>query len=195
MDEFQEKRKIVQAVPVSHPASESEYRSVVHERRGYSGVAVAALVIAAIAAAIVVTMVIMNNQQRDRDDELARERAQAANVEPQQQPSQQPPIVVMPPSSSAPAQVPVPTPVPSPPQAAPAPAARSSAEIEADVASRLLGDSELRSHPIDVKVSGGIATLSGTVPSEALKSRAERIARRIKGVESVINNIDVQNQP
>jgi osmotically-inducible protein OsmY len=43
-----------------------------------------------------------------------------------------------------------------------------------------------------VKVSGGVATLSGDVPTEQLKARAERLASRVKGVTSVTNNIVVK---
>ncbi len=193
MDEFQEKRKIVQAVPVTRPASEAEYRSVVHERRGISGASVAALVFAAVAAAVVITMVVMNNQQRARDDELAQERAQATGqtpAQPSQQQQQPPAVVVVPPSQAKP----MPGATPTAPQSAPAPAARSSAEIEVDIASRLQDDPELRYHPIDVKFVDGIVTLSEDVPTEALKLRAERTARRVKGVTGVINTITVRGQ-
>jgi osmotically-inducible protein OsmY len=81
------------------------------------------------------------------------------------------------------------TPVTPPPATETAP---SSAQVEIDVTSTLLGDSELRSFPIDVKVAGRTAMLSGRVSSDDLKIRAEKLARTVKGVGKVINNITVE---
>jgi osmotically-inducible protein OsmY len=60
------------------------------------------------------------------------------------------------------------------------------------VTSKLLDDQDLRTHPIDVKVTGGTAVLSGEVPSDELKEQAEKIARTVKGIRGVINNIVVK---
>lgn len=193
MNEYSERRTVVEDdVPIkrARPVVETKYDSVVREERGMSGGAVAALVLAAIAAAVVITMLILNNQQKNTEDELAQERARAAAAQQatSQQPSlpaQVPPVVVMP-SSPMPA---VTTPVTPPPTTETAP---SSAQVEIDVTSTLLGDSELRTFPIDVKVAGRTALLSGHVPSEDLKSRAENLARTVKGVGKVINNITVE---
>jgi type II secretory pathway pseudopilin PulG len=196
MNEYSEKRTVVEDdVPIkrARPVVETQYDSVVREERGMSGGAVAALVLAAIAAAVVITMLILNNQQKNTDDELAQERARAAAAQqattqqPAQpaQPAQVPPVVVMP-SSPMPA---VTTPVTPPPATETAP---SSAQVEIDVTSTLLGDSELRTFPIDVKVAGRTAVLSGHVPSEDLKVRAAQLARTVKGVGKVINNITVE---
>src|ERR1041384_3780442 len=190
MSDYSERKTVVEEVPIkrARPVVETQYDSVVHEERGMSGGAVAALVIAAIAAAVVITLLIMNNQQKATEDELAQERARSAAAQQatSQQPVQQPQVVVVPsttPSSPAP-----------PPSATPAPVetAPSSAQIEIDVTSKLLDDGDLRTHPVDVKVTGHTALLSGQVPSEELKSRAAQIARSVRGVGRVINNITVQ---
>jgi len=193
MDEYVEKRKIVQAVPVGSPrvVETERHNAVVHEQRGMSGGAVAALILAAVAVAILITMLIINNQQSDRDAELAQERAAAAQQAPVQQP-QQAPVVVMPQSQPTTVPVPVPVPVPSAPATSAPSSAPSSTQIEIDVTSKMLDDPELRTHPIDVKVSGGVATLSGDVPTDQLKARAERLASRVKGVTSVTNNLVVK---
>ncbi|MEK6322278.1 MAG: BON domain-containing protein [Acidobacteriota bacterium] len=194
MSEYRETRTEVEDVPIkrARPVVETQYDSVVHEERGMSGGAVAAIVLAAIAAAVVITMLILNNQQRNTEEELAQERARTAAAQqvPAQQPSQQQPVIVMQPSQ--PSTVPVPVPVPSQPAPAATPTTPSSTELEVDVNSKLLDDQDLRSSSIDVKVSGGTATLSGRVPSEELKTRAERIAKTVKGIRSVINNIVVK---
>lgn len=159
-----------------------------------SGVAVAALVVAAITAAVVITMLIINSQQRNSDEELAQERARtAAALQTPAQPAGQQPVIVNVPSSQ-PAVVPVPYPVPGPSQPPPTDAriGPSSASIEIDVTSRLQNDEQLRSFAIDVKVTDGAAILSGHVPDEDLKKRAERIARGVKGVQSVLNDIAIR---
>ncbi|MEK6300553.1 MAG: BON domain-containing protein [Acidobacteriota bacterium] len=195
MSEYREKRTVVEEVPVgSRPVVETRYDSVVNERRGMSGGTVAALVVAAITAAIVITMLILNSQQRTSDEQLAQERADNALAQqtPGQPAQQQPVIVNIPPSQ--PATVAVPYPVPGPTQAAPidAKVAPSSASAELDVTSRLKNDEALGSQTIDVRVSNGTATLSGDVPTENLKRRAEMIARTVSGVQSVINDIAVR---
>ena len=66
-------------------------------------------------------------------------------------------------------------------------------EIELDISSKFLDDPDLRSQSIDVKVSGGTAMLSGRVSKEELKTLAGKIARTVKGVRNVVNNISVQS--
>ena len=189
MSEYREKRTVVQDVPVGRrPVVETRYDSVVDERRGMSGVAVAALVVAAITATVVITMLILNSQQRNSDEELAQERARTAvALQTPAQPAQQVPVIVnMPPSQ--PAVVPVPYPVAS----IDLRTTPSNASVEIDVTSRLQNDEDLRPYAIDVKVTGGSATLSGNVPDEDLKKRAGKLARAANGVQNVINDIAVR---
>lgn len=192
MSEYREERTVVQEVPVgSRPVVETRYDSVAGERQGMSGVAVAALVVAAITAAVVITMLIINSQQRNSADELAQERANLAAA--QQTPAQQQPVIVnMPPSQ--PAIVPVPYAVPGVSQPAPIDARvlPSSASIEIDVTSLLQNDEELRAYTIDVKVTGGTALLSGFVPDEDLKKRAEKLTKTVKGIRGILNEIVVR---
>ena len=191
MSQYSEGQTVVQDVLVgSRPVAETRYGSVVKERRGISVLAVAALVVTAITATVI-TMLIINRQQRNSDEELAQERARTAAAQ-QQPPQQQPVIVTMPPSQ--PAIVPEPHPVPGLAQPAPIDArtAPSSTSIEIEVTSRLQTDEELRPHVIDVKVTGRTAVLSGHVPDEELKKRAERIARTVRQVHSIINDIAVR---
>lgn len=195
MSEYRETKTTIEEVPIkrARPVVETQYDSVVTEERGMSGGAVAALVLAAIAAAVVITMLIVNSQQSQTEEQLAQERARtaAAQQATTQQPVQpaQPPVIVMPSQPSTVQQVPVP--VPAQPAPAATPTAPTSTELEVDVNSKLLDDQELRSSSIDVKVSGGTAVLSGRVANQELKTRAERLAKTVKGIRSVINNIEV----
>ncbi|MEN3335680.1 MAG: hypothetical protein V7641_5045 [Blastocatellia bacterium] len=199
MAEIRETHTVVDEVPVERRTGiEDDYPPVVYERRGLSGGAIAALVIAGIAAAILITFLILNNQQRDHDQEMALERARAdaaqraaAQSPTPTQPPQQPPVVVMQPSQ--PTVVPVPVPSQSAPAAAPSTSAPSSVSVEVDVTTKLLDDADLRTHPIDVKVNNGTATLSGELPSEEMKAKAERVAMSVKGVRRVKNNITVKS--
>ncbi|HET8678142.1 MAG TPA: BON domain-containing protein, partial [Blastocatellia bacterium] len=50
---------------------------------------------------------------------------------------------------------------------------------------------DLRDSTINVDVENNVVTLSGTVPAEAQKAKAEQIARGIEGVSSVKNQITV----
>lgn len=191
MSEYRETRTVVEDVPIkrARPVVETQYDSVVHESRGMSGGAIAALVLAGIAAAILITVLILNSQERANEDQLALERSRTAAAQQQQpsQPQPQQPVIVMP--SSPPAQVPVPVPAPS---AVPSTTAPTSTEVEVDITSKFLDDQDLRSQSIDVKVNGGVAVLSGHVPNEELKTRAEKITRTVKGVKNVLNNLSVQ---
>jgi hypothetical protein len=192
VSEYREKRTVLQDTVVgSRPAVETRYDSVVDERQGMSGVAIAALVVAAIAAAVVITMLILNSQQRKSDEDLAQERARTALA--QQTPAQPQPVIVNVPPSQ-PAFVPAPYPVPAPAQPAPTETRTvpSNASVEIDVTSRLQSDEDLRTYAIDVKVTGGTAVLSGRVPNEDLKKRAETLARTVRGVQSIINDIAVR---
>src|ERR1041384_3745500 len=181
MSDYSERKTVVEEVPIkrARPVVETQYDSVVHEERGMSGGAVAALVIAAIAAAVVITLLIMNNQQKATEDELAQERArsaaaqQATSQQPVQQPAQpaQQPQVVVVPSTTPSSPAPTPSATPAPVETAP-----SSAQIKIDVTSKLLDDGDLRTHPVDVKVTGPTALLRGQLPSEALKSGAAELA-------------------
>jgi type II secretory pathway pseudopilin PulG len=203
MAEYEERRTVIEDVPAGRrPVVETQYDSVVHERRGLSGAAIAALVIAAIAAAVLITMMIVNsnNQTRESQLELERDRARAAAQSASQQapPQSQPPVVVVPPAQPQPSTVVVP-PTVTVPSASPAPStsstpAVSDASIEVDVTTKMLDDQELRAHPLDVKFADGTATLSGNVPSEEIKVRAEKVAKTVKGVRRVVNNITVSSQ-
>jgi osmotically-inducible protein OsmY len=45
---------------------------------------------------------------------------------------------------------------------------------------------------IDVDTNQGVVALNGTVRSSEMRARAEQIARQVKGVRDVINNLRVQ---
>ncbi len=65
-------------------------------------------------------------------------------------------------------------------------------EVVARVTAALLEDPRTARYAIEVASEHGIVTLSGVVPSEEVKRAAEEIARRQKGVVTVINALEVR---
>ncbi|MCS6964175.1 BON domain-containing protein [Thermoflexus sp.] len=67
-------------------------------------------------------------------------------------------------------------------------------EIEAELGLRLAADPELSSPQARVLATSvqGDVTLAGWVPNEAARQRAEQIARSIRGVRNVVNNLQVK---
>lgn len=159
--------------------------SAVKQRRGMSGAAFIALVVAAMTAAAVITMLIVNSQRTSRDEERAREQARIATA--QQAPAQSAPEPLL--VRSQPAVVTAAA--PSRQRAFESEIATTSAGLEIEITSRLQNDERLRRFAVFVKVTHGTAALSGQVPSEDLKKRAEKLAGTVSGVRSVINEIAV----
>ncbi len=77
---------------------------------------------------------------------------------------------------------------------APAPAT-DDASLSTALKGRIAGDSALSSEPIQTSVQNGIATLNGTVSSEAARSLAASDAAQVAGIRTVVNNLTVQTPP
>lgn len=56
---------------------------------------------------------------------------------------------------------------------------------------KLAADREVGGAGIEVKVTNGVVELRGTVKKDAIRSKAEKIAKKTKGVKSVVNNLQV----
>lgn len=70
--------------------------------------------------------------------------------------------------------------------------AMDDAAITAAVSTGLAKDPDLSAIKIDVDTKGGVVKLSGPAPTAAAKARAEDIAKSVKGVSSVDNNLQVK---
>ena len=57
---------------------------------------------------------------------------------------------------------------------------------------KLASDPDVRGGSLDVQVKDGVVTLKGRVDKEAYKQRAEKLAKKIKGVKSVMNQLTVE---
>jgi osmotically-inducible protein OsmY len=63
--------------------------------------------------------------------------------------------------------------------------------LQRQVQDALAEINELRGARIDVLDNNGIVTLTGVVPNVAARERAEAIVRKMDGVVSVINELNV----
>lgn len=61
------------------------------------------------------------------------------------------------------------------------------------VRAHLKSDAELSTENIEISVSNGIVTLTGTVSNSQLKQRAGELAKKGTGITSVINNLSIVN--
>ena len=73
--------------------------------------------------------------------------------------------------------------------------ATDDATLTSQTQSRISADSALAGQPIQASVSNGVATLNGTVTSEAARSLAGNDVAQVAGVRTVVNNLAVQTSP
>jgi osmotically-inducible protein OsmY len=66
--------------------------------------------------------------------------------------------------------------------------------IRDQVMLHLTTDPEIRGGELQVDVKAGIATLSGTVDEKKRKDKATKVAKKVKGVKSVVNNIAIKEK-
>jgi len=64
--------------------------------------------------------------------------------------------------------------------------------ISDSVGQKLAGDSVVKGGSIKVDVKAGIVTLTGKVQEPKQKAKAERIAKKVNGVKSVVNNLQIE---
>ena len=57
---------------------------------------------------------------------------------------------------------------------------------------KLASDAVVKGGGLDVEVKDGVVTLGGAVELPAQKERAEKLAKKVKGVKQVINNITLR---
>ena len=59
---------------------------------------------------------------------------------------------------------------------------------------KLAGDQVVGVLALGVDVHEGVVTLVGTVDQNSLKSRAEHVAKKVKGVKQVVNKIEIKSR-
>jgi len=64
--------------------------------------------------------------------------------------------------------------------------------IRDQVMIQLAGNQVVKGGAIDVEVKDGVVTLKGTVTSDDARRKAEKIAKHVKGVKSVVNQLTIK---
>jgi osmotically-inducible protein OsmY len=65
-------------------------------------------------------------------------------------------------------------------------------EIDDRVRIKLASDAEVKGNQLTVVVKDGAVTLRGKVETERSKNKASRLARKVKGVKSVTNELTIE---
>ena len=193
------RREVVQHQTVRYP----------EERRGFSTGMVVTVALLAIAATAIIFLFLTNSRGDSETNVNIRTSATQPTPMTQtpvivSQPATQPtPIIIQqpPPVTTQPApviiQAPPPATTTAPPPATGSTASGSTAPahddsaLQAKLDKALNDDTELSAAGITATIINGRATLTGTVNSDALKRKAERLAYAIKGVTGVDNHIAV----
>jgi hypothetical protein len=71
-------------------------------------------------------------------------------------------------------------------------AVRTDQQEASDIQAKLQGEPALAGQSIQVSVTNGVATLSGTVPDDATRNLAGADSGNVDGVKTVVNNLTVQ---
>ena len=181
------------------------------ERRGYSAGILATVALLAIAATSIIFLFLTNSRD-DSSTEVNINARTAAATQPT--PFAQAPVIVQTPlpqptpiiiQQAPPTTVPAPVIIQAPPPgtttAAPptttappasaAPPANDDATLQTKIDKAFADDPTVSTAVIDATVVNGRVRLSGTVNSDAVKQRAERLAYAVKGVLGVDNKITV----
>jgi len=216
-DEEQQKRS---RVVVETPTARREvvHQQTVRypeERRGHSTGMVVAIALVAIAATAIVFLFLTNSRDNSSETNVNIRSAAATQPTPVVQtpvivqtpmtmptPLPQTVIVQQPPPTTT---VPAPVIVQQPPAATTAPpasgtspnanaraaAGHDDASLQAKIDKAFADDPDVSAAVIDATVVNGRVRLSGTVSSDAVKQKAERLAYQVKGVLGVDNKIVV----
>ncbi len=70
-------------------------------------------------------------------------------------------------------------------------AVKGDGEIHDQVLIKLAGDQDVKGTGIEVEVKDGVVILTGKVESEKIRNKAERLAKKVKGVKSVDDRLAV----
>ncbi|HVF86317.1 MAG TPA: BON domain-containing protein [Pyrinomonadaceae bacterium] len=204
-EEEQRRSRVVVETPTARREVVQTQTTRTPEREGFSTGMVAAVAMAAIAATALIFLFLMN-----RSDDTANTNV-SISTQPTpaaqstiivQQPATQPtPIIIQqaPPTTMvqpAPVVITQPPAATSPTTTTSAPSAATSvpddATLQSSIDKEFQNDADISITDVTATMLDGKATLIGTVKSQDLKRRAEKLAYKIKGVRSVDNKIVVE---
>lgn len=177
----------------------SERREVVHtqsvrsdDRNGISAGMVGVLVVVAIALITMLVLFWMSTQPTT-DTTVANAPVPQTTIVEQPAPAQQPPVIIQQPApvTTQPAPIIVTPPAGGSTATESSTAANIDTNIQTAIDKRLADDPTFSALGITATVIDGKVTLFGTVKTDALKLQIEQMAKQIKGVKSVDNQITV----
>jgi len=172
----------------------TERREVVHtqsvrDNSGISAGMVGVLVVVAIALITMLVLFWMSSQPATDNANLAAQQPPPTTVVQQPAPAQQPPVIIQQP---APATQPAPI-IVTPPAGGTtsSDSMNMDSTIQAAVDKKLSDDPQISTLGITASVVNAKVMLIGTVKTEALKTKIERMVKQVKGVKEVDNQISV----
>src|ERR1041385_7851033 len=199
-DEEQAKRsRVVVETPNERREVVSSQSVRTPDNSGISAGMVGVLVVVAIALITMLVLFWLSSQPTTTDNaNLAAQQQQPTTVV--QQPAQQPPVIIQQPAPATTQPAPIIVTPPAGGTTAPAPATvpaettNIDSTIQAAVDKKLADDPEISTLGITASVINGKVMLVGTVKTEELKTRIERMVKQIKGVKDVDNQISVLSE-
>jgi hypothetical protein len=193
-DEEQARRsRVVVETPTERREVVSSQSVRTPDNSGISAGMVGVLVVVAIALITMLVLFWLSSQPTTDNANLAAQQPPTTVVQ-QPAPAQQPPVIIQQP---APATQPAPIVVTPPAGGTTMPAESAStagnidSTIQAAVDKKLADDPEISTLGITATVLDGKVMLVGTVKTDELKTRIERMVKQIKGVKAVDNQISV----
>ncbi|HPT26723.1 MAG TPA: BON domain-containing protein, partial [Bryobacteraceae bacterium] len=60
---------------------------------------------------------------------------------------------------------------------------------------RLVRDPDVKGGALEVEVKDGVVTVKGAVKKESARLKVEKLAKKVKGVKSVVNQVEVKQFP
>jgi len=194
-DEEQARRsRVVVETPTERREVVSSQSVRTPDNSGISAGMVGVLVVVAIALITMLVLFWLSTQPTTDNANLAAQQPPTTVVQQPAAPVQQPPVIIQQP---APATQPAPIVVTPPaggttaPATVPAETTNIDSTIQAAVDKKLADDPELSTLGITASVLDAKVMLVGTVKTEELKTRIERMVKQVKGVKSVDNQISV----
>lgn len=201
-EERQRKSRVVVETPNARREEYYTQTRRVPERQGFSTGMVATVALAAVAITALVVFLFMNMGSDATDTNINVSAAAPTPIPTVPTPyptiptplpamTQPPTVIVQPPpvtTETAPVVITQPAPAATPAASAPP----TDADFESRINKALLDDAQLGSLGISVTVVNGRVTLTGTVASDDLKTRAARVATTVRGVRGVDNKIVVE---
>jgi hypothetical protein len=194
-DEEQARRsRVVVETPTERREVVSSQSVRTPDNSGISAGMVGVLVVVAIALITMLVLFWLSSQPTTTDNANLAAQQQPTTIV--QQPAQQPPVIIQQqpaPATTQPAPI-----IVTPPAGGTVPATAPAADttnmdstIQAAVDKKLADDPEISTLGITASVLNGKVMLVGTVKTDELKTRIERMVKQIKGVKNVDNQISV----